>query len=227
MIEPILGSGGCIAPPDAFWPALAELCEEHGWLLCADEVKTGFGRSGRMFAARALGRRAGPDLPRQGDGRRRDADRRRARDRSARWAASTTCSTGSTWSWLPGSCAAALATLDAFEREDVLANVARARARPAPSGSGRDRASASRPVGDVRAVGCFLAIEFVRDRADQGARPRAPGRGRGGDAAPRRDRRLEHDLAQPAAVAVMPPGRLEAALAIVAECDRRPSRRRR
>ena len=47
MIEPVLGSGGCVAPPAAFWTALAELCDEFGFLLGADEVKTGFGRDRR------------------------------------------------------------------------------------------------------------------------------------------------------------------------------------
>ena len=79
LIEPILGSGGCVTPPDAFWPALTELCEEHGWLLCLDEVKTGFGRSGHMFAGERWGLAARPGLPREGDGRRGDADRRGTR----------------------------------------------------------------------------------------------------------------------------------------------------
>jgi len=70
-------------------------------------------------------------------------------------------STGSTWSWLAGSVAAALATLDAYEREDVLGNVATLEALAAK----RLGALAARHerIGDVRAVGCFLAIEFVRD----------------------------------------------------------------
>ena len=70
-------------------------------------------------------------------------------------------STGSTWSWLPGSVAAALATLDAYEREDVLGNVAALEALAAE----RLGALAARHerIGEVRAIGCFLAIEFVRD----------------------------------------------------------------
>ena len=71
-------------------------------------------------------------------------------------------STGSTWSWLPAACAAALATLDVFEREPVLENVM------ALEAAGLDglRALAERyeAIGDVRAVGCFMAIEFVKDR---------------------------------------------------------------
>ena len=51
VIEPIVGSGGVLEPPATFWPALTALCEEFGWLLCLDEVKTGFGRTGTLFAA--------------------------------------------------------------------------------------------------------------------------------------------------------------------------------
>jgi 4-aminobutyrate aminotransferase-like enzyme len=71
-------------------------------------------------------------------------------------------STGSTWSWLPAACAAALATLDAFEREPVLEHVR------ALDGAGRRGLEALKErhasIGDVRVVGCFMAIEFVTDR---------------------------------------------------------------
>ena len=79
IIEPLAGSGGVLVPPDTFWPALVELCREHDWLLCADEVKTGFGRTGTLFAVEQLGVEPGPDVPGQGDGRRRHADRCAAR----------------------------------------------------------------------------------------------------------------------------------------------------
>ena len=70
--------------------------------------------------------------------------------------------TGSTWAWLPASCAAALETLAIFEREPVLENVReleRLGAARLAELEGRFDA-----IGDVRAVGCFMAIEFVTDR---------------------------------------------------------------
>jgi 4-aminobutyrate aminotransferase-like enzyme len=71
-------------------------------------------------------------------------------------------STGSTWSWLPAACAAALETLDVFEREPVLENVRVLEAAGLQALEGlMDRYPA---IGDVRAVGCFLAVEFVKDR---------------------------------------------------------------
>jgi len=50
VVEPIQGEGGYVVPPDGFLPRLREICDAHGILLVADEVQTGFGRSGRMFA---------------------------------------------------------------------------------------------------------------------------------------------------------------------------------
>jgi 4-aminobutyrate aminotransferase-like enzyme len=74
-------------------------------------------------------------------------------------------STGSTWSWLAASCAAALATLDAFDREPILANVR------ALEEAARVRLSSlferHEAIGDVRAIGCFQAIEFVKDRSSK------------------------------------------------------------
>ena len=60
IIEPVLGSGGVVLPPATFFLALARLCDEHGWLLCADEVKTGCGRTGTFLAVERLG--VDPDL---------------------------------------------------------------------------------------------------------------------------------------------------------------------
>ncbi len=160
VIEPVLGSGGCIAPPDSFWPALTGLCDEHDWLLCVDEVKTGMGRSGTMFAVERWG--VEPDLICMGKALGGGVMPIGALLGSDRVLGSIDdLSTGSTWSWLPGSVAAALATLDAYEREDVLGNVA-ALERLAAERLGALAARHER-IGDVRTVGGFLAIEFVRD----------------------------------------------------------------
>jgi 4-aminobutyrate aminotransferase-like enzyme len=161
VIEPVLGSGGCIAPPDSFWAALTELCAEHEWLLCADEVKTGIGRAGQMLAVERW--EVEPDLICLGKALGGGAMPIGAVLGSERaMAAFDDLPTGSTWSWLPASCAAALATLDLYEREPVLENV-HALERVAAE---RLAALAERfeQIGEVRAVGCFLAIEFVSDR---------------------------------------------------------------
>ncbi len=160
LIEPVMGSGGCVAPPDAFWPALQDLCREHGWLLAVDEVKTGFGRTGHMFAVDRWG--VEPDLMALGKAMGGGVMPIGAVLGTERAMGFDDVSTGSTWSWLPAACAAALETLAIFEREPILEHVraldAAAVAALAPL---RDRYEC---VGDVRVVGCFIAVEFVKDR---------------------------------------------------------------
>jgi 4-aminobutyrate aminotransferase-like enzyme len=160
VIEPVMGSGGCVAPPDGFWSALGDLCREFDFLLCADEVKTGFGRTGHMFAVERWG--VEPDLMALGKSMGGGVMPIGAVLGTERSMDFDDVSTGSTWSWLPAACAAALETLDVFEREPILENVRVLEAAGLQALEGlMDRYPA---IGDVRAVGCFMAVEFVKDR---------------------------------------------------------------
>ncbi|HVQ86646.1 MAG TPA: aminotransferase class III-fold pyridoxal phosphate-dependent enzyme, partial [Actinomycetes bacterium] len=160
VIEPVLGSGGVVAPSESFWVALQTLCREHGWLLCLDEVKTGFGRTGELFAADLWGLR--PDLmclgKAMGGGIMPIGAVLGTEDAMGGY---DDVSTGSTWAWLPASCAVALQTLNIFEDEGVLANVR------ALHNVGVERlkplVERHAKVGDVRVQGCFMALEFVKD----------------------------------------------------------------
>jgi 4-aminobutyrate aminotransferase-like enzyme len=164
VIEPVLGSGGCIAPPDSFWPALTALCAEHRWLLCADEVKTGMGRAGSLLAVERWG--VEPELICLGKALGGGAMPIGAVLGSERaMGGFDDVPTGSTWSWLPASCAAALATLDLYEREPVLEHVRELERVAADRLQALDERFEQ--IGDVRAIGCFLAIEFVADRASK------------------------------------------------------------
>jgi 4-aminobutyrate aminotransferase-like enzyme len=161
LIEPVMGSGGCVAPPDAFWPALVDLCREHEWLLCVDEVKTGFGRTGSMFAVDRWG--VEPDLMCLGKAMGGGVMPIGAVLGTERAMGSfDDVSTGSTWSWLPAACAAAIATIELFEREPILEGVREL--EEAARTSLLPLQERYEPIGDVRVVGCFIAIEFVKDR---------------------------------------------------------------
>lgn len=160
VIEPVLGSGGVVVPSAGFWDALQQLCHEFDWLLCLDEVKTGFGRTGKLFAAQLWGLE--PDLMCLGKAMGGGVMPIGAVLGSERVLGSfDDLSTGSTWSWLPASCAAALATLDVFENEPVLENVRQleqiGREILGPLSDRHDQ------VGDVRVQGCFMAVEIVTD----------------------------------------------------------------
>jgi len=164
VIEPVLGSGGVVMPPPTFFPALAELCAEHDWLLCADEVKTGCGRCGTFLAVERIG--VEPDLICLGKGLSGGVAPIGAVLGSERVLGSfDDVSTGSTWAWLPAGCAAALATLDELTRPGVLDHVMAIEERSrAAFGALADRFGA---VGDVRSVGALTAVELVRDRASK------------------------------------------------------------
>ena len=160
VIEPVLGSGGCVAPPPAFWTALTELCEEFGFLLAVDEVKSGYGRSGAMFAVQRWGVR--PDLMALGKAMGGGVLPIGAVLGTERAMDFDDLSTGSTWSWFPASCAAALETLAIFREEPVLDNVLALEAVGAVAlGRLQERFL---EVGDGRSIGCFQAIELVTDR---------------------------------------------------------------
>ena len=164
VIEPVLGSGGVVTPPQSFFPALAELCAEHGWLLCADEVKTGCGRCGTFLAVERLG--VTPDVVCLGKGLGGGVAPIGAVLGSERALGGfDDVSTGSTWSWLPFGCAAALAFLDELHRPGVLGHVLEIEERSrAAFGALAGKFDA---VGDVRSAGALTAVEFVRDRASR------------------------------------------------------------
>jgi 4-aminobutyrate aminotransferase-like enzyme len=169
VIEPVLGSGGVVTPPESFFPALTELCAEHGWLLCADEVKTGCGRCGAFLAVERLG--VTPHIVCLGKALGGGVAPIGAVLGSDRVLGSfDDMSTGSTWSWLPMSCAAALALLDELDRPGVLDHVLTIEQRSqSVFGALADKFDV---IGDVRSVGALTAVEFVRDRA---SRRRDPG----------------------------------------------------
>jgi len=166
VIEPIIGAGGVIIPPDTFWPALVDLCAEHGWLLCADEVKSGMGRTGTMFAVEhwgiepdliCLGKALGGGVMPIGA----------VLGTEQAMGGFDDVTTGSTWAWVPAACVAAFHAIDVYQT--MLPRIRELGAlAEALLGSLADRFDV---IGDVRVKGTYQAIEFVRDRATKDLAP--------------------------------------------------------
>ena len=170
IAEPVQGAGGVIVPPANFWPLLRAVCDRHGVLLIADEVVTGFGRSGSMFGCRHWGVK--PDIMAFAKGinsgyvplgatmmNARVADAFHTDDESeftmaAFWH-------GNTYAGHPLACVAALANLDIVERERLDRNAGEVGAHMLAGL--RDVQSRHPHVGDVRGLGLMIGVELVRD----------------------------------------------------------------
>jgi 4-aminobutyrate aminotransferase/(S)-3-amino-2-methylpropionate transaminase len=161
IVEPVLGEGGFVAPPPEFFRVIAEICRKHGVVFIADEVQSGFGRTGKMFACEHYG--IEPDIlvtaKSLGGGLPLAAVTGRAEIMDAPGVGGL----GGTFSGNPLSCAAANAVLDVFERGDLLAR--------ADSIGERFQKRAQEwkkrfdLVGDVRGLGAMRAVELVKSRA--------------------------------------------------------------
>jgi adenosylmethionine-8-amino-7-oxononanoate aminotransferase len=174
VAEPIVGATlGAVVPPDDYWPAVAELCRRHGVLLVADEVMTGFGRTGRWFGLDHWGIR--PDLLVAAKGA-----------TSGYWPFGFVAASGEihdtvtgagpfvhgfTYSHQPVAAAVAHEVLRILEAEDLVA------ASAAKGAALRERLEVGLgdhpAVGDIRGRGLLLGVELVRDRTTREAYPRA------------------------------------------------------
>jgi 4-aminobutyrate aminotransferase len=169
IVEPVQGEGGYIPAPPTFLPRLREITRRHGILLIADEVQTGFGRTGELFAVNHWG--VEPDILVMAKGIASGLPLSGILARSEIMAAFAPSTHGGTYGGNVVSCAAALATLDVIEDEDLVAN---ARARGAQLLGGLRELAADHPsIGDVRGLGCMVAMEFVRPGEGDGRAPDA------------------------------------------------------
>lgn len=158
IIEPIAGEGGFIVPADGFLPALADWCAANGVVFIADEVQTGFARTGAMFASELFG--VVPDLVVTAKGIAGGLPLAAVTGRAAIMDASHPGGLGGTYGGNPLACAAGLAAMRVFEEE----NLSR-RARDVGEilttrlGAMQQKFPA---MGDVRGRGAMVAVEFVR-----------------------------------------------------------------
>ncbi|SDO53932.1 4-aminobutyrate--2-oxoglutarate transaminase [Desulforhopalus singaporensis] len=118
IAEPVLGEGGFLAPPDDFYPQVAEFCKEHGILFIADEIQTGFGRTGKMFAMEHWG--VEPDLMTCAKSLAAGMPISAVVGRAEIMDAVHPGGLGGTYGANPLACAAANAVFDIFEQENLL-----------------------------------------------------------------------------------------------------------
>jgi 4-aminobutyrate aminotransferase/(S)-3-amino-2-methylpropionate transaminase len=160
VLEPVQGEGGFIPAPPEFVRGVREICDREGILLVVDEVQTGFGRTGRMFAIEHYG--VEPDLITVAKsiaaGLPLSGVVGKAEIMDSLWDGAV----GGTYVGNPVALAAACAVLDVFEEEGLVERAQRIgetiRARMQ---SWQERFDA---IGDVRGLGAMLAVEYVRDR---------------------------------------------------------------
>jgi adenosylmethionine-8-amino-7-oxononanoate aminotransferase len=174
VAEPIVGATlGAVEPPEGYWPAVADVCRRHGVLLVADEVMTGFGRTGTWFAMDRYGVR--PDLLVAAKGA-----------TSGYWPFGFVAASGEAWetvtrgggfvhgftySHQPGAAAVALEVLRILEEERLVdASAAKGERLLARL---RDRLGEHPHVGDIRGRGLLAGVELVADRATKAPFPRS------------------------------------------------------
>ena len=163
ILEPVTGTNGVLVPPDGYLQGVREICTKHGILLIADEVMSGFGRTGEWFAVNHWN--VVPDLLTMAKGltsayvplgavgmRRAIADR----------FSEKVFYGGLTYNSHPLGCAAALATLSVYEDEDLLGNARRL--GQVMKGLLKQLESKHAIVGDTRSIGLFGIVELVKDR---------------------------------------------------------------
>ncbi|KRC53431.1 MULTISPECIES: 4-aminobutyrate--2-oxoglutarate transaminase [unclassified Nocardioides] len=158
VIEPIQGEGGFVVPADGFLPALAAWCRANGVLFVADEVQTGFARTGELFACDHEG--VVPDLIVTAKGIAGGLPLAAVTGRAELMDAPHAGGLGGTYGGNPVACAAALAVVEAIETEDLVARAAGIGARL----TARLTALQARDprIGDVRGRGAMIAVELVR-----------------------------------------------------------------
>lgn len=155
VVEPVLGEGGYIVPPDGWLRALRDLCDRHGIYLVCDEVQCGMGRTGRMWAVEHEG--VEPDILLAGKGiaSGMPLGAMIAKDSKMTWTVGTH---GSTYGGNPVSCAAALATMDVIQQEHLLENADKV--GDVMLNGLRDMAERHQSIREVRGRALMIGVEL-------------------------------------------------------------------
>ncbi|KUO79051.1 MAG: 4-aminobutyrate aminotransferase [Desulfosporosinus sp. BRH_c37] len=161
IIEPVQGEGGFIVPPKEFLPGLKAITEKHGIVLIMDEIQTGFGRTGKMFATEQFG--VEPDLMTMAKSIAAGMPLSAVVGKAEIMDAPGPGMLGGTFAGNPLACAAGLATIDYIEKEKLPERAGEIGAKVV------DRLRAMQEkyalIGDIRSLGAMIGIELVKDRA--------------------------------------------------------------
>jgi 4-aminobutyrate aminotransferase/(S)-3-amino-2-methylpropionate transaminase len=160
IAEPITGEGGFITPPPEYFPKLLKICRDNGILFISDEIQTGMGRTGRMFAMEHWNE--APDLMTVAKSLAAGMPLSAVVGRKEIMAAVHPFGLGGTYGGNPVACRAGLAVMEIFEEENLLQSA------ESMGKKLRKRFDAFQKefelVGDVRGMGPMLALELVKDR---------------------------------------------------------------
>ena len=165
ILEPVQGEGGFHMAPPELMEALRRLCDQHGIVLVADEVQTGFGRTGKMFAMEhysvepdliCVAKSLAGGLPLSG-----------VIGRAAMMDAAEPGGLGGTYAGNPLACAAALAVLDVFEEEGLIARANAIGARLKARLETIRRSNTSLPLAAIRGPGAMVAFDIVAARGGE------------------------------------------------------------
>jgi 4-aminobutyrate aminotransferase/(S)-3-amino-2-methylpropionate transaminase len=160
VVEPVLGEGGFVAPPREFFAILQETCKRHGILFIADEVQSGFGRTGTMFASEYYG--ITPDILVSAKSIAAGMPLAAVTGRAEVMDAPALGGLGGTYGGNPLACAAALAAIETLERENLPERAEKLGQRF--DARARDWKKRWPLIGDVRGLGAMRALELVRSR---------------------------------------------------------------
>lgn len=172
ILEPVQGEGGFIMPSSRFVQGIRQLCDQYGIAMIADEIQTGFGRTGKLFAMEHYGVAA--DIITMSKSIAAGMPLSAVTGRADWMDAPETGQLGGTFAGSPVSCAAALAVLEVLEEEKLTDRARMIGMRMVEALSGLQ--DQYQMIGDVRGLGAMVAIELVEDRAAKKPAPEAASR---------------------------------------------------
>ncbi|MGA2899590.1 MAG: 4-aminobutyrate--2-oxoglutarate transaminase [Candidatus Acidiferrales bacterium] len=161
VVEPVLGEGGFVAPPAEFFTIIQDICRRNKILLVADEVQTGFGRTGAMFASERYG--ITPDILLSAKSIADGLPLAAVTGRAEIMDAPGVGGLGGTYGGNPLACAAALAVIETLERENLPARAEQIGTKF--DARAREWKKRWPLIGDVRGLGAMRALELVRPGA--------------------------------------------------------------